>query len=82
MNVRSGSQTTMSASAPGAITPLRPAMPWTFAWLVASTATMRFSEIRPSRTPWVHSTAARSSAPGMPLGIAAKSSLPSSFWPA
>jgi hypothetical protein len=69
----------MSASAPGASAPLRPAIPCTFAWFVASTATMRFSLMRPSRTPCVHSTAGRSSSPGAPFGISVKSSRPSSF---
>src|SRR5215216_1756381 len=50
----------MSASAPGASAPLRPAIPCTLAWLVESTATNRFSVIRPSRTPCVQSTNGRS----------------------
>ena len=44
-------------------------MPCTRAWLVESTATKSCSLIRPPLTPWVHSTADRSSSPGADADI-------------
>ena len=77
----SGSQTTMSASEPGAIVPLRGYRPKDFAAFVETSSTKRFSESRPSRTPKWCSMCRRFSIPGPPFGIFEKSSLPSVFCP-
>ena len=42
---------------------------------------MRFSEMRPVRTPNSWIMCSRFSSPGPPFGIFEKSSLPSDFWP-
>src|SRR5439155_1256077 len=51
VRVRSGSKMTRSASAPGAITPLRGASPAMRAGLVATSSTRRGNEMRPLATP-------------------------------
>ena len=76
-----GSKTTRSASEPTAIVPLRGYSPNSFAGFVASSSTIRFSEIRPWRTPSSWTMCSRSSIPGAPFGIFEKSSRPSVFWP-
>mmetsp|Transcript_10612 Transcript_10612/g.26008 ORF Transcript_10612/g.26008 Transcript_10612/m.26008 type:complete len:230 (+) Transcript_10612:473-1162(+) len=74
-----GSHSTRSASAPGAMAPLRGKMLKILAALVEVTATNSDGVSRPVPTPWCHSTDMRSSTPPVPLGILRKSSLPMAF---
>ncbi len=75
-----GSNTTMSASEPGEIVPLRGYSPNIFAGAVETISTNRLSPIRPACTPW-KIRVNRSSTLGRPLGILEKSPLPRSFCP-
>ena len=73
-----GSQTRMSASAPGAMTPFCGYRPNIRAGVVQHVSTQRSSVISPLTTPW-YSSSMRCSTPPMPLGILEKSPRPSSF---
>ena len=55
--------------------------PNSFAGLVASSSTIRLSEMRPARTPNSWIICSRFSSPGPPFGIFEKSSLPRVFCP-
>ena len=74
-----GSYRTMSASDPGAMTPLRGHSPNIRAGVADATSTQRASGSSPDTTPWC-SRSIRCSTPGIPLGILEKSPRPSSFW--
>jgi hypothetical protein len=76
---RSGSKMTMSASAPGAIVPLRGASPKIRAGSVEVRRTSSGSVSRPARTARSWRSERRNSIAGSPLGIFVKSSRPSSF---
>ena len=69
---------TMSASEPGAMTPLRGYSPNIRAGVVEATSTQRASDSSPAATPWC-SRSIRCSTPGIPFGILEKSPRPSSF---
>jgi len=77
--VPAGSQSTRSASAPSAMTPLRGYMLKSLAALAEVMATNSLGVSRPELTPASHSTAMRSSTPPQPLGILAKLSMPAAF---
>ena len=74
-----GSHTTMSASEPSAIAPLRGYILKICAALVEVTLTNSFMVKRPVLTPAFHNTSMRFSTPPVPLGILVKSSLPAAF---
>lgn len=74
-----GSQTTMSASEPTAITPFRGYRLKILAAFVLVTATNRMGSIMPACTPFSQTTDILSSTPFTPLGIFVKSSLPRAF---
>ena len=73
---RFGSQTTISASEPSRMAPLRGYMLRILALLVDVTATNSFMVSRPVFTPRVHRTGIRSSRPPVPFGILVKSPTP------
>ena len=68
----------MSASAPGAITPLRGYRPIIRAGVVEHSSTQRARPISPFTTPW-WIMSMRCSTPPIPLGMARKSPMPISF---
>jgi hypothetical protein len=78
VSVRLGSNTTMSASLPGAMVPFLGNKPKVFAADVDVNSTKRLSEMRPSTTP-VYMRAMRFSTPGAPFGIFVNESRPSSL---